>query len=114
MKVFEKFNVNNPVHVSLLSYALEVAQNQTLQNGEQYLTERFEIPPLKALTAIFKQNGGFRLSELEEKYVAAYTKAIHHHIKSFNDKLKSIEDHEEQKDWGNYPDDFNPELWGLD
>ncbi|MEQ8882638.1 MAG: hypothetical protein RLO12_01640 [Fulvivirga sp.] len=108
MKPFEKFEISNIMHVSILSYAVDLAQNETLDNAVAYLKERFEIAPLKALEAIFLYNLGHELTSLQKSYVKAYSKALSKHT----EKFESVYYYKEENT-GDYPDDFDPALYDL-
>ena len=80
MKNFENFNINDPMHVSILGYASDLALNETLYNAKTYLQDRFEVAPLKALEALFAHALGHKLTSLQSRYVSAYQKAEKGHI----------------------------------
>lgn len=107
MKPFKSFDVNNLMHVSILSYAVDLAQNNTLDVARQYLDDRFEVAPLKALEAIFANNMNYHLSPLQEQYIREYNKALGHHMQKHEELYHG-------NNSGDYPDDFDPTLYDLE
>ena len=91
MSIYKKFDINDPIQVSILGYAMELALDETLENAAIYLEERFEIAPLKALKALHASALGFKLTPLQLQYVTAYIKAEQFHINNMNEKLNEIE-----------------------
>lgn len=111
MKTFKQFEITNQSHVSLLNKALWIAQNQTLENAQNFLQERFETAPIKAVGALFLYNLGYKITPLQQRYVNAYNQASQQRYQLAPGTYGTIEN---EKDSGNYPDDFNPELYDLD
>ena len=96
---YAKFDVTNPQHRVILSDALLLAQNETLENASLYLKEHFQVAPLKALGSLFRFNLGCELSNEQELYVKAY-----HQAEQTERANVGLDD---------YPLDFNPELYDL-
>lgn len=98
-KNYEKFDITDPVQVSILGHAVNLAViNRHLDAGVKYLKERYEAPPLKPLTAVFKikfketynfkpydNDFSWSLNEEEHSYASAYYDAERKFSKEIKD-----------------------------
>lgn len=110
MKTFKQFEITNNEHLAHLQKAVAIAQNQTLESGQKYLAQRFGIAPFKALEALFVHNLGYEITQIQQCYVDAYTRAVRGiQPPTFiqDDDLNQEQEH------SNYPDDFNPDLYDF-
>jgi hypothetical protein len=62
-----KFNIEDRQHLDILEEALLEAQNTTLENGQAFLSERFDNPPALELEAYYCEMGGWPLPSEEHK-----------------------------------------------
>ena len=109
MKMFQNFDLNDPVHVLLLGHAYELSANAgNSQLGINYLKERYEAAPLKAHEALCKQALGYPVTQTQQQTIDAYFKAA----QQVNSQFNELHDYPGRDD--NYPDDFDPALYHLE
>ena len=109
MKTFQNFDINDPIQVSILGRAYQLSVNaRNIEVGINYLKERYGSAPFQAHEALFKKAMGYDVTPAQLQYIEAYINAEQKFIRKFND----LYDYPGRND--NYPDDFDPSLYGLD
>lgn len=106
MKVFKSLDITDMLQVSVISYAVDLAQKETLEIAIQYLEERYESVPHDLLQALYRDIQGKTTTLKHQEKIDLFRKVEAEFVSKFYD----LEDKEARS---YYPDDFNPDIYGL-